>query len=76
MEAMPPALARELCYQTFQKYCALNVALETSAEFAYRRLVEVARSPEERVAFDRIRADEERHAEAFRVLTEVITAPR
>jgi uncharacterized protein (DUF362 family) len=70
---MPPALARELRYQTFHKYCALNVALESSAEFAYRRLVEVARSEEERVAFDRIRADEARHAEAFRLLTEVIT---
>jgi uncharacterized protein (DUF362 family) len=70
---MPPALAKELCYQTFHKYCALNVALESSAEFAYRRLVEVARSAEERVAFDRIRADEARHAEAFRLLTEVIT---
>ena len=70
---MPPALAKELRYQTFHKYCALNVALEASAEFAYRRLVEVARSEEERVAFDRIRADEERHAEAFRLLTEVIT---
>jgi hypothetical protein len=32
---MPPALAKELCYQTFHKYCALNVALESSAEFAY-----------------------------------------
>jgi uncharacterized protein (DUF362 family) len=70
---MPPALASELRYQTFHKYCALNVALESSAEFAYRRLVEVARSAEERVAFDRIRADEARHAEAFRLLTEVIT---
>jgi len=70
---MPPELARELRYQTFHKYCALNVALEASAEFAYRRLVEVARSEEERVAFDRIRADEARHAEAFRLLTEVIT---
>src|SRR6202522_728214 len=70
---MPPALARELRYQTFHKYCALNVALESSAEFAYRRLVEVARSAEERVAFDRIRDDEARHAEAFRLLTEVIT---
>jgi uncharacterized protein (DUF362 family) len=70
---MPPALASELRYQTFRKYCALNVALESSAEFAYRRLVEVARSAEERVAFDRIRADEARHAEAFRLLTEVIT---
>jgi uncharacterized protein (DUF362 family) len=70
---MPPALATELRYQTFHKYCALNVALESSAEFAYRRLVEVARSEEERVAFDRIRADEARHTEAFRLLTEVIT---
>ena len=70
---MPPALATELHYQTFHKYCALNVALESSAEFAYRRLVEVARSAEERVAFDRIRADEARHTEAFRLLTEVIT---
>src|SRR5580692_1550447 len=70
---MPPALAAELRYQTFHKYCALNVALEASAEFAYRRLVELARSEEERVAFDRIRADEARHAEAFRLLTEVIT---
>ncbi|MGH3212010.1 MAG: hypothetical protein ACRDNO_30050 [Trebonia sp.] len=57
---MPPALAEELRYQTFHKYCALNVALEASAEFAYRRLVEVARSVEERAAFDRIRADEAR----------------
>jgi uncharacterized protein (DUF362 family) len=71
---MPPALAAELRYQTFHKYCALNVALEASAEFAYRRLVEVARSAEERAAFDRIRADEARHAEAFRLLTEVITS--
>jgi uncharacterized protein (DUF362 family) len=70
---MPPALAAELRYQTFHKYCALNVALEASAEYAYRRLVEVARSEEERVAFDRIRADEARHADAFRLLTEVIT---
>ncbi|HTW02914.1 MAG TPA: DUF362 domain-containing protein [Streptosporangiaceae bacterium] len=70
---MPPALADQLCYQTFHQYCALNVALEASAEFAYRRLVEVARSEEERAAFDRIRADEARHAEAFRLLTEVIT---
>jgi hypothetical protein len=31
-------------YQTFRRYCTLNVALEASAEFAYRRLVELARS--------------------------------
>jgi rubrerythrin len=65
LHQMPAALARE--------YCALNVALEASAEFAYRRLVQVARSPEERVAFDRIRDDEARHEAAFRLLTEVLT---
>jgi hypothetical protein len=70
---MPPELARELRYQTFRRYCALNVALEASAEFAYRRLVEVARSDEERVAFDRIRDDEARHEAAFRLLTEALT---
>src|SRR5580704_9099091 len=69
---MPAALARELRYQTFRRYCALNVALEASAEYAYRRLVQVAASEEERVAFDRIRDDEARHAAAFRLLTDVL----
>ncbi len=73
LHRMPAPLARELRYQTFRRYCALNVALEASAEFAYRRLVQVASSPEERVAFDRIRDDEARHAAAFRLLTEVLT---
>ena len=58
LHRMPAALARELRYQTFRRYCALNVALEASAEYAYRRLVQVAGSDEERVAFDRIRDDE------------------
>lgn len=70
---MPPALARELRFQTFRRYCELNVALEASAEFAYRRLVELAGSEEERVAFERIRDDEARHVAAFRLLTEALT---
>jgi uncharacterized protein (DUF362 family) len=70
---MPEELARELRYQTFRRYCELNVALEASAEFAYRRLVQVAAAEEERVAFERIRGDEQRHMEAFRLLTEVLT---
>ncbi len=70
---MPAALAAELRYQTFRRYCALNVALEASAEFAYRRLVQVASSDEERAAFDRIRDDEARHTEAFRLLTDALT---
>ena len=37
---VPPVLRRELRYQTFRHYCRLNVALEASAELAYRRLVE------------------------------------
>src|ERR1700733_7261841 len=39
LHRMPAALARELRYQTFRRYCALNVALEASAEYAYRRRV-------------------------------------
>ncbi|MDQ2727158.1 MAG: DUF362 domain-containing protein [Actinomycetota bacterium] len=74
LNRMPPALARELRYQTFRRYCELNVALEASAEFAYRRLVQLASSEEERIAFERIRADEERHTAAFRLLTEALTA--
>src|ERR1700683_1318068 len=73
LHRMPAALARELRYQTFRRYCALNVALEASAEYAYRRLVQVAGSDEERLAFDRIRDDEARHAAAFRLLTDVLT---
>src|ERR1019366_1029082 len=73
LNRMPAALARELRYQTFRRYCALNVALEASAEFAYRRLVQVASSEEERVAFERIRGDEARHTAAFRLLTDVLT---
>jgi hypothetical protein len=42
LHRMPPALAKELRYQTFRRYCELNVALEASAEFAYRRLVQGA----------------------------------
>jgi hypothetical protein len=34
---MPPKLAGELRCQTFRKYCALNAALEASAETACRR---------------------------------------
>jgi uncharacterized protein (DUF362 family) len=74
LHRMPEALSRELRYQTFRRYCALNVALEASAEFAYRRLVQVAASEEERAAFDRIRGDEARHTRAFRLLTDVLTS--
>lgn len=73
LHRMPRELARELRYQTFRRYCALNVALEASAEYAYRRLVEVASSEEERVAFERVRSDEARHSDAFRLLTGVLT---
>jgi uncharacterized protein (DUF362 family) len=73
LHRMPRELARELRYQTFRRYCALNVALEASAEYAYRRLVQVASSEEERVAFERVRRDEARHTDAFRLLTSVLT---
>ena len=70
---VPPVLRRELRYQTFRHYCRLNVALEASAELAYGRLVELAQSPAERTAFQRIRDDEARHAAAFRLLAGALT---
>ena len=41
---IPPALKPELNYQTFRRYCELNVALEATAELAYRRLIELTRT--------------------------------
>jgi uncharacterized protein (DUF362 family) len=65
---VPPVLRRELRYQTFHRYCQLNIALEASAELAYRRLVELSINPVEQQTADRIRDDEARHTEAFRLL--------
>jgi uncharacterized protein (DUF362 family) len=70
---IPPLLRRELRYPTFRRYCELNVALEASAELAYRRLVELSSDPEERRTIDRIRGDEARHTEAFRLLAHSLT---
>lgn len=69
---VPPVLRRELRYQTFRHYCRLNVALESSAELAYRRLVELARGPAECDSFERIRDDEARHAAAFGLLADAL----
>ena len=74
LNRIPPALQRELRYQSFHRYCELNVALEASAELAYRRLVDLSTTEEERSTFEQIRADEERHTRAFRVLSRVLTA--
>ena len=52
---IPPALRGELRYQTFRRYCELNIALESSAELAYRRLIELTDSEEERRTLERIR---------------------
>jgi Domain of unknown function (DUF362) len=70
---IPPMLRRELRYQTFHRYCQLNVALEASAELAYRRLVELSDDPVEKRTIDRIREDEARHTEAFRLLSNALT---
>jgi uncharacterized protein (DUF362 family) len=70
---VPPVLRRELRYQTFHRYCQLNIALEASAELAYRRLVELSSDPAEQQTADRIRDDEARHAEAFRLLAGALT---
>jgi len=70
---IPSALKGELRFQTFHRYCELNVALEASAELAYRRLVAVTESGEERETIERIRQDEARHRDAFALLADVLT---
>ena len=70
---VPPALRQELRFQSFRRYCALNIVLEKTAELAYGRMVEVAIEEEHRETFARIRHDEQRHTEAFQVLCDAIT---
>jgi uncharacterized protein (DUF362 family) len=70
---IPSALEGELRFQTFRRYCELNVALESSAELAYRRLIELTDSDTERRTIERIREDEVRHRDAFALLAEVLT---
>jgi uncharacterized protein (DUF362 family) len=70
---IPRLMQRELRFQTFRRYCELNVVLEMTAERAYRRLVELATTDEEREIFARIRDDEARHTDAFRVLAGALT---
>ncbi len=70
---LPPGLRGELRFQTFHRYCELNVALEASAELAYGRLVELTDSVVERRTMERIREDEVRHRDAFALLAEVLT---
>ena len=73
MGRVPPALKGELRYQTFRRYCELNVALESSAALAYSRLIELTSSAEERRTIERIREDEIRHRGAFALLAEALT---
>ena len=65
-------LRQELRYQSFHRYCQLNVALEASAELAYRRLVELSDDADKRNIIDRIREDEARHTSAFRLLADAL----
>jgi len=70
---VPPILRQELHFQIFRHYCDVNVALEASAELAYRRLVEVAVHDLERRTMERLRDDEARHVHAFRLLAGSLT---
>jgi hypothetical protein len=69
---IPRVLRQELRYQSFFRYCQLNVALEASAELAYRRLVELCDDADRRNIIDRIREDEARHTSAFRLLADAL----
>jgi len=70
---IPSALRGELRFQTFRRYCELNIALESSAELAYRRLIELTDSDGERRTLERIREDEMRHRDAFALMVEILT---
>jgi Domain of unknown function (DUF362) len=70
---IPAPLKGELQYQTFRRYCELNIALEASAELAYRRLIELTRSEKELRTLERIRDDEVRHRDAFALIAELLT---
>ncbi len=73
LHQIPPLLQKELRYQTFRRYCELNVALEASAELAYRRLVACCPDEAARGTIERIREDEARHTDAFRLLAGALT---
>ena len=70
---IPSFLRTELRYLTFRRYCELNVALEASAELAYRRLIEVTRDADERHTLEQICEDEQRHAAGFRLIAGELT---
>jgi uncharacterized protein (DUF362 family) len=70
---IPSALQGELRFQTFRRYCELNIALEASAELAYHRLIELTNSDGERRTLERIREDEMRHRDAFALMVEILT---
>jgi uncharacterized protein (DUF362 family) len=70
---IPPALQGELRFQTFRRYGELNIALEASAELAYRRLIELTICDGERRTLERIREDEVRHRDAFTLIVEILT---
>jgi uncharacterized protein (DUF362 family) len=70
---IPAALRGELEFQTFRRYCELNIALEASAELAYGRLIELTASEAERRTLERIRDDEVRHRNAFALVAELLT---
>ena len=70
---IPSALEGELRFQTFRRYCELNIALESSAELAYRRLIELTDSDGEQRTLERIRGDEVRHRDAFALMADVVT---
>jgi len=66
------ALANELHYRSFRRYCQLNVALERTAELAYGRLIELASDDDEQALFERVRGDERRHGRAFQALADAL----
>ncbi|MCC7540094.1 MAG: alpha/beta fold hydrolase [Deltaproteobacteria bacterium] len=76
---IPPAVREALHWNTFADFCRFNRAAETTAAMAWRRMAELAGSPEvasleEAEGLVHMAADEERHAKIFAVLADAFGA--
>ncbi|HEY4000863.1 MAG TPA: DUF362 domain-containing protein [Candidatus Xenobia bacterium] len=69
---VPAAVWQHLRHGNFVEYCRFNIEAEETARLCWERMVELAGEvrPELVEDFDRMAADEERHAQVFRRLME------
>ncbi|MCB9595431.1 MAG: alpha/beta fold hydrolase [Sandaracinaceae bacterium] len=75
---VPEAVRGALHWNTFSDFCRFNVAAETTASMAWRRMTELARSIEgheaDAAGFAHMAEDELRHARIFTILADAFDA--